>query len=743
MRRFLNGTYSGFLAVAFVLAGSTVVSLYNLERLETTTDDVLEARQARGQLTRLLDAVTDAETGQRGYLLTGDAVYLQPYHLGREEAVVVSAELPKQLGAVGLSSEDVALVELRAAVDSKLAELAETIRLFDVEGGAAALELVTTGLGLDQMAMIRSRGHEIRAIVNTRVESLERDSVDARRFALVSTLLTAVLTVLSVLGSFVMVERQNLQRQLATDRAQNLSRQLSALTDVAPRINRARDRASLLGLIATEARSILGVEVAAVRINGDHPVGAVAVGPRSRALEPWSVADQPLPLGLEAESAGMLVELDSPLDQRHAELQSPQDIRSALAMPVRDRTGRVLGHLLVAEPTSASLAVPDRIALVQLAQIVSTAWENVELLDELQATAIEREHFMAMLGHELRNPLNVIGGAAQVLQRLALPGPQAEQLVGMLNRQTAFMRKLVDELLDVARLERGKIEVELQRVDLSTLVRRTVDDFDTAHDTEVAVEVPAVEVWVDGDRDRLRQCLDNLLDNARKFSNGTPIHVRVEVDEHAAVVEVVNHGKGLSPAELEVVFERYVQADHADRGGLGLGLALVRGLVELHGGSLSATSPGRGEGSTFAIRLPLMDAPAPSTAVAEPLPTARKVLVVDDRHDARFAVSSLLAADGHEVSMARSGDEAIQLARTETFNLVLTDIHMGDGLDGYGVARALRGDPRTAGLHIVALTGFGSPKARRTAMDAGFDEHLTKPVQLDAIRRVMNRGRAS
>lgn len=736
MRRSGNGMFVGFVAATVALILSLALSLYNLNLLVTTADDLARADDARELIGVLVDAVTDAETGQRGYLLTGSGNYLQPFHVGRSNAIEASRGIPGALQGVGISADAPAVRGLLLAVELKLGELSDTLDTFDDDGGRAALNQVSSGVGLELMEEIRTRARDVRMMVEQRIAELTHRSDSARRFATLSTFATAFLTIVTIGVAFLNADRQTILRRLAMERTHSLSRQLNALTEVAPRIGSTRDRASLLGLIVNESRRILGVEIAGIRIIQGSAHDAVAVGSLGRALQHWSLVESPLAIGLQAEAEGTLVGIEGPVGT--GEFHGPEDIHTALAAPLTDRAGHVIGHLLVAEPTTGTLDAANRSSLVQLAQIVSAAWESVQLLEELQQTAEEREHFMAMLGHELRNPLNAITGAAQVLSRTLDPGAPTAELVSMLDRQSAFMRRMIDELLEVARLEHGKIELRPTTVDLGEILRTVTDDFRTGTGQPLNVEIPATQTLVEGDPDRLAQCVNNLLDNARKFGEGKPIHARLQAEGGKAILEITDFGVGIPAHKLSSVFGRYVQGEHGRRDGLGLGLTLVAGLIELHRGNVTVHSQGTDAGTTFRIELPLTERPMDAPVDEAPVPAPRRILVVDDRADARLALQTLLVGDGHMVEVAPSGSIALQRLRHAAFEVVFCDIHMDDELDGYAVARAIRADERTADLKLFALTGFGSHVARERSRDAGFDEHLTKPVDLQQIRRVLN-----
>jgi signal transduction histidine kinase/ActR/RegA family two-component response regulator len=368
---------------------------------------------------------------------------------------------------------------------------------------------------------------------------------------------------------------------------------------------------------------------------------------------------------------------------------------------------------------------------------------------EAQAANAAKDRFLAMLGHELRNPLASVSTALEVLQRQAVQDPLREnRMRGIVQRQMRHMAHLVDDLLDVSRIERGKLPLEPEPLDLARLVR-DVSETERARIEEAGLrfelEVAPAPLWIDGDATRLTQVVYNLLSNATKFTErGGTIRIAVQADPAAesVTVSVRDSGLGIDPADLERVFEPFAQtADGIQRspGGLGLGLPIVKGLVEAHGGAIEAKSGGRGQGVEISFRLPLREAPAeePAPRAREEPSAAHRVLVIDDQRDSCEGLRELLLIYGHEVEVARDGAEGLRQATEGGFDVVICDLGLPGGLDGYEVARALRAHPATASVHLVALTGYGDDASVRRTLEAGFDRHLTKPVDPRYLREVL------
>jgi signal transduction histidine kinase len=387
-------------------------------------------------------------------------------------------------------------------------------------------------------------------------------------------------------------------------------------------------------------------------------------------------------------------------------------------------------------------------ALRETALLLSAqAHERAELLAREQHARADadrlnaaKDEFLAMLGHELRNPLGAIAGAAAVLDRLGKPDEIATAAQAVISRQVRHLTDLVNDLLDVARVTSGKVRLSRQPLNLGALVERTLQTFTAAgHAASHQPIIRVTPVWIEADATRIEQVVINLVENAVKFTPpvGT-ITVSVRRDGRDAVLEVRDTGRGISAAALPRVFELFAQADTApDRalGGLGLGLTLVDRLVALHGGTVTAESPGVRQGATFTVRLPAIEAPSHGTeAVASPLPVRpRQILVIEDHEDTRESLHLLLTLDGHAVTAVPDGIQGIEYALTNRPEIVIVDLGL-PAVDGFQVARRLRANADAYYPRLVALTGYGQPEDRRRALEAGFDAYLVKPASPEALR---------
>ncbi len=362
------------------------------------------------------------------------------------------------------------------------------------------------------------------------------------------------------------------------------------------------------------------------------------------------------------------------------------------------------------------------------------------IAEQLAEADRRKDEFFGILSHELRNPLAPIRNALLLLARAPDDPARAARAREVIDRQIGHLSRLVDDLLDLTRITRGSIQLVRKRLDLARVVRDTVEDHRAGFDAigvALILQLPPAPLHVEGDETRLAQVVGNLLANSAKFTpRGGAVTVRLEEGPaRAALLEVRDTGEGIEPDVLPRIFEPFSQADRSlarSRGGLGLGLSLVKRLVELHGGTVSATSAGRGAGTEVAVRLPLLDPPLAAAEAAAPSapPRVAHVLVVEDNADAAETLRDALELEGMEVTLASDGEAGLAAARKRAPDLVICDIGLPGDLDGYGVARAMRADPGLRRVPLVALTGYVGPEDRARAREAGFDLHLGKPTRL-------------
>ncbi len=361
-----------------------------------------------------------------------------------------------------------------------------------------------------------------------------------------------------------------------------------------------------------------------------------------------------------------------------------------------------------------------------------------------------KTEFLAMLAHELRNPLAPIRNAVQVMRQTAGDEGAIAAASEMMERQVGQLVRLVDDLLDVNRISRGKIELRRQQVELAAVVRDAVEAVRPLAESmqhELAVSLPSKPVFLHADQARLSQVISNLLNNACKFTdNGGRIQLSAERDADDVVIHVRDNGIGIVPEQLPRIFEMFAQIDTSlerSVSGLGLGLTLVKNLVELHGGKVEARSEGAGRGTEFVVRLPVLAESTSSTPTqpvrAQAPETSRSILVVDDNADSAKSLAMLLKLGGHSIRTAHDGLEALAAAENYRPDVVLLDIGL-PRLNGYDVARRIREQPWGSEMTLIALTGWGQDDDRQKSKDAGFDEHLVKPVEIASLKKILAAG---
>ncbi|HEY1375246.1 MAG TPA: ATP-binding protein, partial [Gemmataceae bacterium] len=553
------------------------------------------------------------------------------------------------------------------------------------------------------------------------------------------------------------VTEQRLQRQDYLD-ALERERQSRHATEMAER------RAAFLAQASTHLAASLDYETALAALprlvvpfladwcavhlrDGDRArlVGAAGAGLTAvpaGTLEQWHPLDPHAEHGIDAVlRTGETEFLPEVTDDMLADLAHTPErlealravgLRSSLIVPMTVR-GETLGSVALA------LARPDRAfgpaerALAEdLARRAAAAVDGGRVYRRLAEADRRKDEFLAMLAHELRNPLAPLRNALYMLRQGNGDPAAKEWAWDVVNRQVRYLGRLVDGLLDVSRITRGRVVLQREAVDLQALVRRVAEAARSLFDArrhQWELRLPVEPVYVLGDPLRLEQVLANLLDNAARY---TPprgrVAVTVRTDGGDAVVEVADTGAGIPAELLPKVFDLFTQADRPpDRseGGLGIGLTLVKRLVELHGGRVVAHSAGPDQGSTFTVRLPaLADSPAAAPAGA---PAGRRVLVVDDNRDLAETLAMVLRLWGHDVAVAYDGQAALAAARERPPEVVFLDIGL-PFLDGFEVAKRMRQQPETRRARIVAITGYGRDEDRRRSREVGIDVHLTKPV---------------
>jgi PAS domain S-box-containing protein len=397
--------------------------------------------------------------------------------------------------------------------------------------------------------------------------------------------------------------------------------------------------------------------------------------------------------------------------------------------------------LIDAKLTVAILRGAEPTVLVVAEDVSERRRAERAMLDENR----KKDDFLAMLSHELRNPLATICNALRVTERVPAGSPQAVHAGQIVGRQVQHLSRIVDDLLDLTRVAHGKVRLQLERSALDALVERAADDYRASFEAagvQLRTTLAREPMWADADRTRIAQVLGNLLGNALKFTpRGGQVEIRLAREGDRNVVSVVDNGTGIEPAVLDSLFEPFRQAPQAlerKQGGLGLGLAMVKGLVELHGGFVEIHSEGRGRGTEVRFGLPAKTPPEREQGPArKPARPRRRVLVIEDNVESAEMLKEVLSLTGQDVVVAHDGASGLSLARDLHPDVVVCDLGLPE-MDGYQVAKALREDESLKGTRLVALSGYALPQDLQRAREAGFDRHVAKPATFEQIESLFS-----
>ncbi len=508
---------------------------------------------------------------------------------------------------------------------------------------------------------------------------------------------------------------QDINRLLEEER--HYTRLLARMAQASRKMHASLSADEIAQVLTQQAREILGARRAVTRLTLE--------GTGARTLQAVALADDAHPT-------------------------DPPPPGTLLTVPLTGQGGQQIGIVQLAGGPYGDFTAEDRAVLMQLAAIASTGLENARLVASLREADHRKDEFLATLAHELRNPLAPIRNGLEILRRSGqLTGPAARAR-DMMERQLVHMVRLVDDLLDVSRISRGKVDLRLARITLQAVLDNALESSRPAIEGSghsLVLHLATEPVWIEGDLTRLAQVVSNLLNNAAKYTPaGGRIELSAQVEGTHAVIRVTDNGTGICADMLPRVFDLFAQVDRTlerSQGGLGIGLSLVKKLVELHGGDIRAESAGLSQGSRFTVRLPLagpegQPPPCLESGPGAPSATPCRVLVCDDNVDGAESLSLMLGLLGHEVRTVHDGAQALDAVGTWRPDVVLLDIGL-PGLSGYDVAQRLRADPAMAGVLLVAVTGWGTEDDQRRSARAGFDHHLTKPVEAAALEAVLAR----
>jgi PAS domain S-box-containing protein len=696
-----------------VIVAGGVIAYLNSRAQDETARVVIRTHQMLASLNQVETTMTDAETGQRGYLLTGADEFLEPYRAATGTGgppVIHRPPIDRLLATMRAipqaSSTELRLLErIGTLVHEKLDELQHTIDLRRAGKVDEAIALVREGRGKRTMDALRETLSGMRLEERRQLEESERGRERAADRAWISAWATCVLSLLTI-GFLIAISRRSdaalvRQHQDFELLADNISQHAWTASPNGDFSWFNRRWAQYTGLPADMDNDEQWRQAT------DHPAhrDRIASGLRHAVAngEPW---EDIFPLRASDGSYEWFL---------------------VCAVPVRGPDGKVLRWF------GTNTNIDERLRLEQ----------------ELQDGNRRKDEFIATLAHELRNPLAPIQAGMELMRVNPAFPPQLERTREIMHRQLSHLVRLIDDLLDISRITSGRFDLRMETVPLRTVIESAIETSRPAIEAsghELDVRMPAEELLVRGDLVRLAQVVGNLVSNGAKYTpNGGRVRISAERDGHEAVIQVSDNGIGIDAAMLPHVFDLFSHAPQAHEkrhGSIGIGLSIARQLVRMHGGSLLAQSPGLGQGSTFTIRLPLVSAEEDAHATgAQGQPQAgsadhKRVLILDDNVDAAQTLASLLEMAGHTVALAHTGREAIELARDFKPDIAFLDIGLPD-MTGHDVARALRKEPALAATRLVALTGWGGPKDRQQSKEAGFDHHLTKPVFMEAISEIL------
>ena len=544
----------------------------------------------------------------------------------------------------------------------------------------------------------------------------------------------------------------------AEEAALKRSGQVQRFANIATRLNTKSDTASVMETVTEAARELIAAHLGATSfVVGNNWEDAVTSVSLSDKYQQWQhYCGRPNGGGVYS----VVCQTNQAMRLTQAELEAHPDwkrfgdeagkhppMRGWLAAPLIAADGTNIGVMQVSDKYEGEFTRDDEAVLVQLAQMTSVALENTRLMEGLLDADRRKDEFLATLAHELRNPLAPMRNMMEILKHHDSKDALITKVHSVTERQLTHMVRLIDDLLDVSRVSRGKLDLRVEQIELAPAVLHIVESMQSsilAAGHQLTVSLPPERVYVRADPTRLNQILGNLLDNSCKYTKaGGTIELIIECTDKDVIIKVKDNGIGIPRNKLDEIFGLFSQLDRSLerlRAGLGIGLTLVKRLVEMHEGTISAHSAGRGKGSEFVIRLPFVDQiekATLSTNKTEVDVLSRRILIVDDNEDAANSLSSLLELNGAVTSIAFDGLEALEKAALFLPQIILLDIGLPK-LNGYEVCRRIRKDSQCKDALIIAVSGWGQEGDRKQSGEAGFDEHLVKPLDFGVLNALIN-----
>lgn len=726
--------FIGIGVLCLLIIFNAALSYHQTRELKEAADWVAHSQKALAAVEQLVSTLKDAETGQRGFLITDDPMFLEPYN----DAL---ANYEKRLDRIANLTVDnpyqqECISRLRGLVKERLNSLARVLALRKDHGIDAAREAIRSGLGREAMVNIRALAAEMEQHEGVLLEQRAQANKQVYRSNIVSGILVALLGLFGI-GAFAWLLRRHLNAQerssaLIHEQRELLRATLASIGDAVIATD-AEGNVTFLNAIAqtltgTSQGEATGRPLDDVfHIVNEETRNAIE-NPIRRALREGKV------VGLANHT--VLIAKDGtewPIDDS--------------AAPITSEAGRSSGAVLVFREIKERKRQENELRL-NMEALREANQRKDELMAELKEGDRRKDEFLATLAHELRNPLSPISNALQLWPLVENDHEEMNRLRGMMERQIRQITRLINDLMDVSRISRGRIQLQKENIDLGTIISGAVESVQSLIDASgdrLTLALPVEPIIIEGDVARLTQVFGNILHNAAKYAgrNGV-IWIAADRRDGQAVVSIRDNGPGIPKNMLSQVFEMFKQVDQTkDRsfGGLGIGLSLVRQLVELHGGTVEARSDGPGMGSEFIVTLPADHSSQPESTTHHTLQQVSRVprhriLVVDDVEASASTLAMILTSIGQDVATANDGQSAIRQVLEFKPDLVFLDIAMPE-MDGYEVARRLRANEGLKGLVLVALTGYGQEEDRRKAIEAGFNHHLVKPTSIDELTQLL------
>ncbi len=701
-----------------LLIVNVAVAVRNIRQLSEDSKWVAHTHQVIIRLQDLLSSVKDAETGQRGFIITDDPRYLEPY----SRAI---GEVDKKVDDIASLTKDnphqqARLPELRQRIASRLQTLDHNIALKKSDGFDVVRQSIKTDKGKNEMDALRTVIDEMIEHEKSLLADRAWKTEQTHRLARFTSLLSGVLA-LAAVGAFLVLLRRHLKARakaavVIAEQAERLRTTLASIGDAVIATD-AEGRITIMNAVAEsltgwkmEQAAGLPLEKAFNIVN--ETTRQLVESPVTRALREGII------VGLANHT--VLIAKDG--------TEHPIDDSAA---PIRCKEGQIVGCVLVFRDITERKQSEDQLR---------------ELAASLSEANRRKNEFLAVLAHELRNPLAPIRNALQIMRLAEGKGETVKFASEIMQRQVDHMVRLVDDLLDLSRISQGRIELRQERVELSQVLHHAIETIRPGVDQaghKLTVTLPSQPVYLYADPTRLAQVFGNLLSNSCKYSDpGCHISLAVEEQGGEVLVSVKDTGVGIPSDMLSKIFDMFMQVDRSldrSQGGLGIGLTLVQRLVEMHGGSVSAFSEGEGRGCEFVVRLPVLseaEHPSQPATKESAARTIRRFLVVDDNRDSAESLAIWLKINGNDTHTAFDGLEAVEAAATLRPDVILLDIGLPK-LNGYEAARRIRQQSWGKTVVLVALTGWGQEEDRRRSSEAGFDGHLVKPVDFDRLMNVL------